>query len=92
MYTKRIYKPVCLSLDVGKSEAERTPVHANPGVGSAMTLNLAAENTRSYFCVPVDKDVCARTCTKKAGEVYLSLEITTRPEGRTAQTRHPFER
>ena len=31
-------------INVGKGEAERTPVHANPGVGSAMTLNLAAEN------------------------------------------------
>lgn len=35
---------MCLPLDVGKGEAERTLVHANPGVGSVMMLNLAAEN------------------------------------------------
>ena len=35
---------VMTEINVGKGEAERAPVLANPGVGSAMILNLAVEN------------------------------------------------
>jgi len=33
-----------IQINIGKGEAERTPIHATPGVGSTMKLNLAAEN------------------------------------------------